>query len=209
MSNSTTSAKEVVEPRQPQAARCLAIVLLVVILITLLLVVIIWLAVMPKKLVYSIEHSSINGFKYTAGGGGGEGRINATFHCLLRSRNPNKRVSFYFDKIDVDANYYGETIFTGEKVVAPFHQRVRNVTDLEVEVAANGTALHGKAAEELRVEQASGSVKMEVKIEAKIRMKIGVFKVRRTVTATCGPYDVPFSESNGFKRVECDTDIYY
>lgn len=105
------------------------------------------------------------------------------------------------------ALYYGNPLFHGN--VGPFYQPVRNVTDLDVDVAANGTALHGAAAEDMRMEKASGSVKLEVNIVCKIRMKIGVFKVHRTATARCGPYDVAFSESKGFKRVTCDTDIYY
>ncbi|KAH6772714.1 hypothetical protein C2S52_004476 [Perilla frutescens var. hirtella] len=190
--------------RQPQAWRFMAVVSVVLIIITIIIVITIWLAVQPKQLIYSIEHSSINGYNYTSGG-----RLNATFHCLLRSKNPNKRVSFYFDKIDVRATYYDKELFVGGKV-DPFYQPVRNVTDLEVDVAANGTVVAGsKAAEDLRMERASGNAKLEVKINGKIRMKIGVFKVRRTVRARCGPYDVPFSESMGFKRTTCDTEIYY
>lgn len=190
------------QPRQPQAWRFMAVVAVVLIIITLIIVVTIWLAVQPKQLTYSIEHSSINGYKEAS-----DGR-NATFHCLLRSKNPNKRVSFYFDKIDVRAMYYDKALFDGGRV-EPFYQPARNVTDLEVDVAANATVVTGKAAEDLKIERASGNVKLEVKIVGKIRMKIGVFKVRRTVTARCGPYDVPFSESVGFKRVTCDTEIYY
>ncbi|XP_057789388.1 uncharacterized protein At1g08160-like [Salvia miltiorrhiza] len=179
------------QPRQPEAARCVAVVFLVIILLTLLIVVVIWLAVQPKKLIYTIEHSNING---------GGGNRNATFHCLLRSRNPNKRVSFYFKRIDVEATYYGKKLFEG--AVGPFRQPVRNITDLEVDLAAAST-------EKLAAERAAGRAKMEVKVEGKINMKIGVFKVHRTVTAICGPYDVPFSEAEGFKMVQCDTDISY
>lgn len=202
MAKTASAVGRSLQPRQPQAARCMAVVLLVLIILTLIIVATVWLAVQPKKLIYSIEHSSINGYNYTR-----DGHLNATFHCLLRSRNPNKRVSFYFDKIDVEASYYGTALFHGN--VGPFHQPVRNVTDLEVDVAANGTALHGTAAADMRMERASGNVKLEVNIVGKMRMKIGLFKVHRTATARCGPYDVPFSESKGFKRVTCDTDIWY
>lgn len=202
-STTMTKSKEAgVEPRQPQMKRCIAVVFLVLILITLFLVVVIWLAVQPKKLIYTIEHSSINGYNYTRGGD-----VNATFHCVLRSKNPNKRVSFYFKRIDLEATYYGKKLFAGN--VGPFRQPVRNVTDLEVDVVAVGAALRGKAAEELSAEKAAGSVKMEVKVVGKVNMKIGVFKVHRTVTALCGPYDVPFSEAKGFRKVDCDTDISY
>ncbi|KAL1557692.1 hypothetical protein AAHA92_08242 [Salvia divinorum] len=201
MSNSKDApSPPTVQPKQPNATRCVAIVVLVLILLTLFVVAVIWLAVQPKKLAYSIEHSSINGYAGNATG-------NATFHCLLRSRNPNRRVSFRFKRIEVEAYYHSGKLFNGS--AAPFSQPVRNVTEVEVDLAEVRAALQGKEAGLFEAERAAGSVKMEVKVTGKINMKIGVFKVHRTVRATCGPYDVPFKESEGFRRVECDTDISY
>lgn len=197
MSNSKATPPPTVQWRQPNATRCAAIVVLVLILVTLFVIAVIWLAVQPKKLAYSIERSSISG---STGN-------NSTFHCLLRSTNPNKRVSFQFKRIDLEATYLGTKLFTGG--VAPFRQPARNVTEVEVDLPEVRPPLQGKEAEKFRAERAAGAAKMEVRVTGKMNMKIGVFKVHRTVTATCGPYDVPFKESEGFRRVECDTDISY
>ncbi|XP_047964752.1 uncharacterized protein At1g08160-like [Salvia hispanica] len=202
MPKSKDTPPPTVQARQPNATRCILIVVLVLILLTLFVVAVIWLAVQPKKLILSIEHSSITGYtgnNATAG--------NSTFHCLLRSRNPNKRVSFQFKRIEVEATYHGTKLFNGS--VAPFRQPVRNVTEVEVELPGVRAALQGKEADQFRAERATGSATMEVKVTGKTHMKIGVFKVHRTVTAACGPYEVPFKESEGFRRVDCDTDVSY
>ncbi|KAG6417332.1 hypothetical protein SASPL_119486 [Salvia splendens] len=199
MSNSKDTPPPTVQRRQPHVTRCVAIVVLVLILLTLFVIAVIWLAVQPKKLIFSIEHSSITGNNATAG--------NSTFHCLLRSRNPNKRVSFQFKRIEVEATYRGTKLFNGS--VAPFRQPVRNVTEVEVDLPEVRAALQAKEADQFKAERAAGVAKMEVKATGKMNMKIGVFKVHRTVTAACGPYDVPFKESEGFRWVDCHTDISY
>lgn len=191
---------DVVQSRPFEAVRCIALILMVLIIVIGLIVIIIWLAVQPKKLKYSIEHSSISGYNLTS-----DRKLNASFHFMLRAKNPNKRVSFYYDKIIVKVSYKGKDLSVGN--VDPFYQRRRNVTDLELSMAAKDVVVYGTEAKDLKMESASGDVKLEVKIWGKIRMKVGVFKVHRTLKALCGPLAVPFSSSKGFKRVFCDVDI--
>ncbi|KAL8496493.1 hypothetical protein ACS0TY_020265 [Phlomoides rotata] len=170
-----------VQPRYSK--RFAAILVLALSIFTVLTVIIIWLSVRPKNLAYSVERSSITGYSFTSAG-----HLNATFHFLLRSKNSNRRVSFYYDKIDV--------------------KRRRNVTDLELSLTAEDVVVRGVVAENLKTERPSGDVKLEVKMSGKIRLKVGLFKVHRSLEVLCGPFQVPFSSSpKRFDRVTCDVDI--
>ncbi|KAK4441233.1 NDR1/HIN1-like protein 10 [Sesamum alatum] len=179
--------------------RCIAGVLLSLILITGLAVLIIWLSVQPKKLRYSIEEGSISGYNLT------NDRLNANFHFVLRAENPNKRISLYYDRIEVTVSYEDQKLSVNN--VHPFYQRRRDITHLDLDLVAKDAALYGAVARDLKMERGSGSVDLDVKIRAKIRLKVGVFKIHRKLKVQCGPITVPFSSSKGFQRVFCDADI--
>ncbi|KAG8387577.1 hypothetical protein BUALT_Bualt02G0035800 [Buddleja alternifolia] len=192
--------RQAAPPRHSTAVKCIATVLLALIILTGLTVLIIWLAVQPKKLRYSIEHGSIDGYNLT-----NDGHLNATFKFVIRANNPNRRISLYYDRIDVTVSYEDQNLAVGH--FHPFYQPRRNVTHLEVEVVAEEAAVYGAVARDLRMEKKSGDVDLDLKIRAKIRLKIGVFKIHRKLKVNCGPLTVPFSSSKGFERVFCDVDI--
>ncbi|KAI3461356.1 hypothetical protein Pfo_018019 [Paulownia fortunei] len=186
-------------PRHSALVRCIAGVLLALIILTGLIVLIIWLAVQPKKLKYSLEQGSISGYNLT------NDHLNANFHFVLRANNPNRRISLYYDRIDVTVLYEDQKLSINN--VHPFYQPRRNVTHLDMDLVAKDAALYGAVARDLRMEKASGSVDLDVKIRAKIRLKVGVFKIHRKLKVLCGPVTVPFYSSKGFERVFCDADI--
>ncbi|KAL2239882.1 uncharacterized protein At1g08160 [Sesamum indicum] len=185
--------------RHPFLVRSIAGVLLALILITGLAVLIIWLSVQPRKLRYSIEEGSISGYNLT------NDRLNSNFHFVLRAENPNKRISLYYDRIDVTVSYEDQKLSVNN--VHPFYQRRRNITHLDLDLVAKDAVLYGAVARDLKMERGSGSVDLDVKIRAKIRLKVGVFKIHRKLKVECGPITVPFSPSKGFERVFCDADI--
>ncbi|PIM98949.1 hypothetical protein CDL12_28562 [Handroanthus impetiginosus] len=183
----------------PAVVRCVALVSLALIIFATVIVIIIWLAVQPKRLNYSVELGSISGYNFT-----NDHLITANFRFVLRTENPNNRVSFYYDKIVVKVSYEEQNLCADN--VPPFYQRSGNVTRLDLNMAAKDAAVHGGAAEDLEREQESGDLDVEVKLRAKIRIKIGLLRVHRTLKVVCGPLKVPFSSSKVFKRVRCDVD---
>ncbi|XP_073027710.1 NDR1/HIN1-like protein 10 [Primulina eburnea] len=186
-------------PQHSWLLRCIALTALASIAFTVLVVIIIWVSIQPRKLKYSMEHSSIGAYNQT------KDILNAKFHFVLRAHNPNKRVSLYYDRIDVSVLYEDQILSVG--TVAPFYQPRRNVTHLDLDLAAKNEKLYGAVARDLKVDQASGDADLNVKIRAKIRLKIGVFKIHRKLKVLCESLRVPFSSSNGFQRVPCDTDV--
>ncbi|GFZ17835.1 hypothetical protein Acr_26g0011050 [Actinidia rufa] len=144
--------------------RTIAIVLLALIILVGLSVLIIWLAVRPKRLVYTVEEGSIHGFNLTQ-----NNHLNATFNFVIRAYNPNTKISIYYDKVEAYVFYYDETVaFT---TVDPFFQPRRNVTHLGLNLMAREAALEGAAAKDLRLEKSSGEVELDIRVKAKIQVQ--------------------------------------
>ncbi|XP_057781875.1 uncharacterized protein At1g08160-like [Salvia miltiorrhiza] len=179
--------------------QCAVLVVIALIAMTGLAVLIIWASVQPKKLHYSIEHGSITGFNLTSD------KLSSNFGFALRANNPNRHVSIYYDRIDVTVAYEDQKLSVNN--VHPFHQRKRNVTFVDLKLVAKDAAVYGATARDLRMERAAGEVNLNVKVRAKIRLKVGVFKIHRTLKVDCESVTVPFDSRKGFQRVLCETDL--
>uniref|UniRef100_A0A5B7AY86 Late embryogenesis abundant protein LEA-2 subgroup domain-containing protein n=1 Tax=Davidia involucrata TaxID=16924 RepID=A0A5B7AY86_DAVIN len=187
--------------RHSKLVRCIAIVLLALIVLVCIVVLTIWLVIKPKRLVYTIEDGSIYGFNLTT-----KNHLNATFNFVLRSYNPNRRVSIYYDKLEVMVYYSDEVV--AFNTVDPFFQPHRNVTRLGVKPVAQDVSMLGSEARDLRLEKSAGVVELDILVKAKIRFKVGVWKSRRrTLRILCSPVTVHFSSSKNFERTFCDIDL--
>ncbi|KAH6836719.1 hypothetical protein C2S53_007376 [Perilla frutescens var. hirtella] len=193
------TAQTAAAPRRRPFLRCIVLVILALIAVTGLVVLIIWAAVQPRKLKYSIEHGSITGFNLT------NEKLNSDFDFVLRANNPNRRVSLYYDRIDVTVLYEDKSLSVNN--VNPFYQPRRNVTFVDLDLTAKNAAVYGAMARDLKMERATGVVNLDVRIRAKIRLKVGLFKIHRTLKIECDSLLVPFDSRKGFERVLCHTDM--
>ncbi|KAL3518454.1 hypothetical protein ACH5RR_021043 [Cinchona calisaya] len=193
MANSATRAAH------SRPVRLIAGVFLGLILIVAIAVIVVWLAVKPRKLVYTIESGSIQNFNLT------NNRLNATFNFELRAYNPNSKVSIYYDKIETRVLYDDTTLAFDN--VEPFYQPRRNVTHLGLNFVAKNAELFPGIAKNMRVDKNSREVELEVHVKAKIRFKLGSVKNHRTLRLLCAPLVVHFSSSRNFERTPCDVDL--
>ncbi|XP_059431106.1 uncharacterized protein At1g08160-like [Corylus avellana] len=180
--------------------RCIAVVLLTLIVLVGLAVLIIWLSVRPRRLVYTVEDGSIRNFNLN------NNHLNASFDFVIRSYNPNSKVSVFYDSIEVSTLYEDKTV--AYKVVDPFFQSHRNVTRLELKLAAQYVALVGSTARDLRLEKSTGDIELTVLLKAKIRFKLGTWKSKhRTLRVWCSPVLVHLSGYKKFERTYCDPEL--
>lgn len=163
---------------------------------------IIWLVLRPHKMSYSIENSSIHDYNLT-----NNNHLNANFKFTLRAYNPNKRVSIYYDYIEVKLFFNSQPI-AFNNIVEPFYQPHRNVTHLNVSLPVNDVAIYGDIARDFKTQRSGGEVEVEMKIKAKIRFKVGAWKSgHRKLKILCTPR-VNFSNSRkNSKSFPCDVDI--
>lgn len=179
----------------------IASVILALIILVGIAVLIIWLAVRPRKLIYVIESAeAIQNYNL------GHNQLNATFNFQLRAYNPNGRVSIYYDRIEAKVSYDDETL--AFNTLQPFHQGKRNVTRLGINLVAKNVDLYPGVYRNMRMERHSGQIEVEVRVKAKIRFKVGVWRSRhRTLRLLCSPVMVSISPSKNFEMVPCDVDL--
>ncbi|KAF5727486.1 hypothetical protein HS088_TW22G01179 [Tripterygium wilfordii] len=175
----------------------MARVILALVVILGLAVLITWLAIKPKKLDYTIEDASVHYYNLH------NNHLNGSFDFLIRAHNPNGKLSINYDSIEVLLAYDDQTI--AFNTLEPFHQPHKNVTRLRANLVAQDIALSQGAARDMRLDKASGEVELYVKFKARIKFKVGVFKLRhQTLKVSCSPV-LHFSNSSTFERTYCHT----
>ncbi|WCJ41630.1 Late embryogenesis abundant (LEA) hydroxyproline-rich glycoprotein family [Euphorbia peplus] len=190
-------------PAQPvrshRLLRIIAIAILSLIVLIGLAILIAWLIIRPKQITYSIDTGSVSNFNLH------NNHLNASFDFLIRAHNPNRRISIYYDSIDVSVSYDDQTI--AFNTLEPFYQPRHNVTQVEAKVEARNVALSSGLAKDLSVEKSSGRVEIDVLIKARIRFKVGVLKMRhRSLRVLCPYVPVHFPSNKISQRVYCDID---
>lgn len=199
MANTAAPGRNAAGPAHSRLVRIIAMIFLALILLVAIAVIIIWLAVKPRKLVYTIESGSIHNYNLT------DDHLNATFNFVLRAYNPNSRVSIYYDRIETRVLYDDSTLAFNN--VQPFYQPRRNVTHLGLNFVATNAELFPGVAKNLRMEKMSGEVELEIRMKAKIRFKVGLVKNHRTLRLLCAPLLVHFSSPRNFDRTPCEVDL--
>ncbi|XP_072963418.1 uncharacterized protein At1g08160-like [Typha angustifolia] len=188
-------------PRRHPVLRCVVISLLTLIILTGLIVLIFWLIVRPMPIDYTVDGASIRGFNLSS-----TNSLDATFDLTLRADNRNRRVSVYYDWIDVGVWYDDEMVALSE--LSPFYQPKRNVTRLETKPTAVAVSLPASAAKGLKHDRSAGEVEVEVRVRGRVRFKVGLVKTRHyDLNAYCSPVIIRFSSSTSFDRVYCDVDF--
>lgn len=191
--------QQAARPRYSRLLRLISIIILALIVLLGLAVLIIWLAVKPKGLIYVVEDGSIHGFRLS------NNHLNATFDFVMRAYNPNKKVSIYYDSMEVSVAYDDQNLASNG--VQPFYQGHRNATRLDVKLVAQSLVLSGSVSKDLQLEKSSGKVELEVKVKARIRFKVGIWKSKhRTLRVFCLPV-VHFSPHKDLERTYCEIDL--
>ncbi|KDP43950.1 hypothetical protein JCGZ_05417 [Jatropha curcas] len=184
-------------PAHSKMLGIIAIVILTLIVLVGIAVLITWLVIKPKQIVYSVENGSINNFNLHYN------HLNASFDFVIRAHNPNRRISIYYDSIEVSLSYDDQTI--AFNTLEPFYQPRRNITQLEPKLEAREVALSNGLSRDLRLERRSGQFQLDVMLHARIRFKVGVLKLRhRTLKVLCPSVPVHFPSTKIAQRTYCD-----
>ncbi|KAI3933331.1 hypothetical protein MKW98_006690 [Papaver atlanticum] len=201
MAGPITTTSTPTTPRSRSAVlRCIAITLLALVILVGLAVLITWLALRPKKLVYTVETGKVEQFSIHYN------RLNTTLGFVVRAYNPNRKVSVYYDSIDVSVTYDDQPI--AFETLEPFFQPHRNVTMLNVKPTGLAVPLQGSVSKDLRLEKSSGEMVFDVRIKARIRFKVARWKSSHyTVRVKCPSVEVHLSFPKLFRQTKCDVDI--
>lgn len=164
-----------------------------------------WLALRPQKPKYYLESGSVSQFQISK-----VGLVNSRVSFKITTRNPNKRVAIYYDKIDAFLLYDGQEIAWSS--IAPFFQGHKNTTSLHTALSGYFVPLDAGSSRDLKLEHSSGNVDVDLTLYARIRFKRGSFKSKHyTLRVKCRHVTLDGAAKGGtagsFKPMKCHVHV--
>jgi hypothetical protein len=136
--------------------------------IFLLLILLIYFILKPNKPQFSLQELDI--YQLNLSGT----ILNSSIQLTLLSKNPNQKVSIYYDEFQVYATYKNQQI-TSDSFVPPFYQGQQESNLLSSSLIGNGLPVAPSISYELGHDQNSGRLSLNLKANGKLRWKIGTW----------------------------------
>ncbi|KAJ1385027.1 Late embryogenesis abundant protein [Sesbania bispinosa] len=134
----------------------------------LLLILLIWLILHPAKPQFSLKEVDI--FQLNLSGP----NLNSSIQLTLLSKNPNQKVSIYYDEFQLYATYKGQQI-TGDTPVPPFYQGQEESNLITASLVGNGIPVAPSLGYEVGRDQSAGRIVLILKGIGKLRWKVGTW----------------------------------
>ncbi|WJX34401.1 hypothetical protein P8452_22519 [Trifolium repens] len=134
----------------------------------LLLILLIYFILKPAKPQFSLQELDI--YQLNLSGT----ILNSSIQLTLLSKNPNQKVSIYYDEFQVYATYKNQQI-TSDSFVPPFYQEQQESNLLSSSLIGNGLLVAPSIGYELGHDQILGRLSLNLKANGKLRWKIGTW----------------------------------
>ncbi|XP_027352870.1 NDR1/HIN1-like protein 12 [Abrus precatorius] len=170
----------------PKRAVCTCItIFLLLVGITLL---VLWLVYRPHKPRFVVVGAAIYGLNTTT-----PPLMSATMQFTVLIRNPNRRVSVYYDRFSAFVSYRNQAI-TPQVLLPPLHQEKHSTVSVSPVIGGTAVPVSVEVSNGLMVDEAYGVVGLKLIFEGRVRWKAGAIK-----TAHYGLY-VKCDLLMGFKK---------
>ncbi|KAI3874525.1 hypothetical protein MKX03_004855 [Papaver bracteatum] len=167
---------------------CLTIFIIAVLFIILL----VWLILRPTKPVFTLQDATVYQFNVTQ-----PNFLSSTLQITVASRNPNDKIGIYYDKLDIYASYRNQQI-TLPTVLPQTYQGHKDVNVWSPYVYGNTIPIAPFLAVSLDQEQKGGMVLIYIKIDGKLRWKVGTWiSGHYHINVNCPAYLTFGSKFNG------------
>ncbi|KAM7267609.1 hypothetical protein ACFE04_009775 [Oxalis oulophora] len=128
-----------------------------------------WLILHPSKPQFSLKEVDIYQLNLS-----GPRLLNSSIQLTLLSKNPNQKVSIYYDEIQAYASYKGE-IITEYTTLLPFYQDRQESNLLTASLVGTGLPVSPSFGYEVGRDQTVGRIVLNLKVNGKLRWKIGTW----------------------------------
>ncbi|CAM0901818.1 unnamed protein product [Alopecurus aequalis] len=178
---------------------CLCSILVSLIVTAGILALILYFIFRPHMIAATVDSASLTTFTLSP-----TSALAYNLTVAMTVRNPNKRVGLYYDGVEALALYQDQRF--GYAPLDPFFQGTEESTQL-APVFGGQQVLEGDAtAATFRSQQSGGAFDVEVKLNAKLRVKVWSFKVAGPRARISCPLSLPApgaASPPAFKPVDC------
>ncbi|KAJ8466263.1 hypothetical protein OPV22_028815 [Ensete ventricosum] len=137
-----------------------------------IVVLVLWLIFRPNDIKVHVDNASLTQFNYTTG----TGSLSYNLSLAMSIRNPNKRISIYYDYLEAQASYDGFRF--GYAPLLAFYQGRKSTAALDPAFQGAQVVTEDGVAETYARETGEGFYYVDVRVYAKLRLKVWVFKIR-------------------------------
>ncbi|KAG7537815.1 Late embryogenesis abundant protein LEA_2 subgroup [Arabidopsis suecica] len=137
----------------------------------LLVIFLVWLILHPEKPEFSLTEADIYTLNLTSSS---THLLNSSIQLTLFSKNPNKKVGIYYDKLLVYAAYRGQQI-TSEASLPPFYQSHEEINLLTAFLQGTELPVAQSFGYQISRDRSTGKIIIGLKMDGKLRWKIGTW----------------------------------
>jgi hypothetical protein len=160
--------------------------------IILLIILLVWAILQPTKPKFILQDATVYAFNVSS-----PNLLTSRFEVTISSRNPNDKIGVYYDRLDVYAIYRNQQI-TLRTQLPPTYQGHKDINVWSPEIYGNAVPVSPYNAESLSQDQSSGTVLVLIKIDGRVRWKVGTFiSGKYHLYVKCPAYITFGTRSNG------------
>ncbi|KAL0555283.1 hypothetical protein IC582_009226 [Cucumis melo] len=139
------------------------------IFLVLLTILIVWAVLRPTKPTFFLQDVTVYAFNATV-----PSFLTSNFLLTISSRNPNRRIGIYYDELHVYAIYRNQQI-TLRTIIPRFYQGHKDVNVWSPFVSGTSVPVAPFISSALNQDRNAGALMILVKIDGKVRWKVGSF----------------------------------
>lgn len=143
--------------------------LLIFFFIVLVTVLLVWAILQPSKPRFVLQDVTVYAFNTSV-----PNMLTSNFQITISSRNPNDKIGVYYDRLDVYSTYRNQQI-TFRTAIPPTYQGHKEVNVWSPFVYGTDVSVAPFNSIALSQDQASGTVLLVIKIDGRVRWKVGAF----------------------------------
>lgn len=150
------------------------------IFLVLLVIFLIWIILRPTKPRFILQDATVFTFNLSCTGDipsptiPTPNTLSLSMQVTLSAINPNDRIGIYYEKLDAYASYRGQQISLATEL-PPTYQGHRDVSVFSPLLFGNAVPVSPFALEVLRQDQTSGGVLVNVKVNGRVKWKVGTW----------------------------------
>ncbi|WOL17721.1 hypothetical protein Cni_G26514 [Canna indica] len=175
-----------------------------IVIILGIIVLVLWLVFRPNELNAHVDSASLTQFNFSTA----NNNLEYDLSLDLSIRNPNKRISIYYDYLEAQPFYNGDRFgFTND--LPTFYQGHKNTTVLRPVFRGSQILFGDSVATTYAREKGEGYYYVDVKLYAKLRVKVWIFKIHYKRPHIDCTLKLPVPGTNGsFERTKCDVHVF-
>nr|XP_004235596.1 NDR1/HIN1-like protein 13 [Solanum lycopersicum] len=153
---------------------CLFITLFIITIVLLAAIAgaIFWVLYRPQRPSFSVSTLQVSQLNLTST------KLASKFSLTVVARNPNKKISFFYDPINISFN--SADVDIGDGSLPAFTHNRKNTTTLKTVVSSSGKNLDDSAISNLKSKlKNKKSLPLEIKLDTKVKVKVGSLKTKK------------------------------